>query len=65
MATIKDLQKAYPEYEVDNEEEEDRLEAIKMYTLSVELPLEVTDMPLVSKPEGKVHQRRKLQQKVC
>ena len=28
---IKELQKAYPELDIINEEEEDRLEAIKMY----------------------------------
>lgn len=35
VATLKDLQRAYPEYEVINEEEEDRLEAIKMYDLGM------------------------------
>jgi len=30
MATFKDLQKAYPEYETYDEEQEDRLEKIKM-----------------------------------
>ena len=30
MATFKDLQKAFSEFEMINEDEEDRLEAIKM-----------------------------------
>jgi small subunit ribosomal protein S33 len=36
MATFQDLQKLYPEYEMVNEPEEDRLEAIKMYVLLIE-----------------------------
>jgi hypothetical protein len=31
VATLKDLRKAYSEYVVPDEEEEERLEAIKMY----------------------------------
>jgi hypothetical protein len=33
MATLKDLQKAYPEYEMIDEDEEDRLESLRMYGL--------------------------------
>jgi hypothetical protein len=33
MATITDLQKAYKDYDIINEEEEDRLESIRMYDL--------------------------------
>jgi hypothetical protein len=33
MATITDLMKAYKDYDIINEEEEDRLESIRMYDL--------------------------------
>jgi hypothetical protein len=33
MSTITDLMKAYKEYDIINEDEEDRLESIRMYDL--------------------------------
>jgi hypothetical protein len=64
MATFKDLQKAYPEYETYNEEEEDRLEKIKMYAISMSSCRRPANVLPVSRREERAHQRRSERQKV-
>jgi hypothetical protein len=64
MATLKDLRKAYPEYEMIDEDEEDRLEHIRLYGLSCLDSLCAANMPTVSKQKEKGHQRRRGLQRV-
>jgi hypothetical protein len=66
VATIKDLQKAYaPMFETFDEDEEDRFEHIKMCDrLRIVKHCTMANISTVSRPEGRVHQRRREQKKV-
>lgn len=67
MATFKDLQKAYgDQYENFDEEQEDRLEKIKMYGYVGPRAWDTySDTLIGSRREERVHRRRRGQQRVC
>jgi hypothetical protein len=64
MSTITDLMEAYKEYDIINEDEEDRLESIRMYDLYMIGVGHQLTIFLVSRQEERAHQRRSGQQKV-
>jgi len=67
MATFKDLQKAYgDQFETFDEEQEERLEKIKMCVYrEIGAWNTYSDTFIVSRREGRVHRRRRGQQRVC
>lgn len=65
MATLKDLRKAYPEYDMIDEDEEDRLESIRLYASQSLVFLYAANMSTVSKQEERELQRRRGLPMVC
>lgn len=66
MGTYKELQKAYPDWQVVDEEEEYRLEMLKMYALLGKgFAGTWADSFLVSRHEERVRPRRRGRPKVC
>lgn len=65
MATLKDLRKAYPEYDMIDEDEEDRLESIRLYASQPLVFVYAADMSTVSKQEEREPQRRRELPMVC
>jgi hypothetical protein len=68
MGTFKDLQKAYANHPVEmyDEEQEERLEKIKMYVyIGMGIWSTISDMFAVSKREERVRRRRRERLQVC